>query len=202
LAPNACKQRLKARSLDVLGASLKLAAQGGGNAGQTCIRMLLDHSGLSPLGICKNQYSHAFRIELLPTQNAIGPGVATYKAGTPVYVLVRMINDSNGVVHYSLTNPAFDYEVDVREVFGKPVSETERFREMKKNAKENANIAIVGRFVSCVLKPHKTGQDTIEVSDFYDLSIPGKYSVEIRGKFRDVSENFVISNRLEITVTP
>jgi hypothetical protein len=98
-------------------------------------------------------------------------------------------------VHYGLTNPGFDWEMDVRDQAGNPVPETEEFRKMKQNGSFTAV-----RNILVTLKPHETGQDTIEVSYFYNLRSPDKYSIQVRREFPEVGKGFVASNRLDMTV--
>jgi hypothetical protein len=141
--------------------------------------------------------TNGFALQLAPSQNAVQPGVAVWKAGAPIFVLVTTINNSLRTVHYSLTNPGFDWEMDVRDESGNVVAETEEFRKMKQDRK---NWLTAGRNVLVELKPHETGQDTIEVSYFYNLRSSGKYSVQVRREFPEVGKGFVQSNRLDINV--
>jgi hypothetical protein len=137
-----------------------------------------------------------FALSLVPSQNAVQPGVAVWKAGTNVFVIVQMTNDSNKTVHYSLMNSGYDYEMDVRDASGKPVPETERLRKLK----ESVQGPISGRNILVTLKPHESGQDTVELSSFFDLSSPGRYSIQVRREFPDVGKGLIESNRLEITL--
>jgi hypothetical protein len=150
--------------------------------------------------LAEGKQKNRFLLRLTPSQNAIQPGVASWKLGTAVFVIVTMINDSDRVVHYGLTNPGWDYEMDVRDASGNPVPETERLRELRENLK-NGRI-ITGRNILGTLRPHETAQDTIEVSSFYDLSSPGEYSIQVQREFLDVGKGFVKSTRLVLTVTP
>ena len=110
-----------------------------------------------------------------------------------------MINESDRVVHYGLTNPGWDYEMDVRDASGNPVPETERLRKLKENLKNRTDN--YRQKHSRKLKPHETAQDTIEVSSFFDLSSPGDYSIQVQREFPDVGQSLVKSNRLSLTVT-
>lgn len=147
----------------------------------------------------EDRKTHGFALQLVPSQNAIQPGVPTWKVGAAAYVLVMMINNSNRTVHYSLTKPGFDWEMDVRDGAGNPVSETELLREMKQNAQKGL---VSGRNILGILKPHETARDTVEVGSYYDLSRPGKYSIQVQRVFSDVGKEFVQSNRLEMTIEP
>jgi hypothetical protein len=68
--------------------------------------------------------------------------------------------------------------------------------------KEKSGVRITGRNIMGSLKPHDTAQDTIEVSDFYDLSRTGEYSVQVQREFPEVGKEPVKSNRLELAITP
>ncbi len=150
--------------------------------------------------VAEGKQKNRFLLRLTPSQNAIQPGVSSWKLGTAVFVIVTMINESDRVVHYGLTNPGWDYEMDVRDASGNPVPETERLRKLKENLKNG--LIITDRNILGSLKPHETAQDTIEVSSFFDLSSPGDYSIQVQREFPDVGQSLVKSNRLSLTVTP
>jgi hypothetical protein len=139
-----------------------------------------------------------FVLELAPSQNGTQPGVANWKVGAPVFVLVMMINNTSRTIHYSLRNSAFDYEMDVRDASGRPVPESESFRKLKEQVK---NSPVHGRNILVTLRPGETGQDAVGVNGLYDLSSPGQYSIQMRREVPDVGKGFVQSNRLELTVT-
>jgi hypothetical protein len=111
-----------------------------------------------------------------------------------------MINQSKHVVHYSLTNPGRDWEMDVRDSAGKSVGETDLFRQMKENLK-NGSIT-TSRNIIGALQPNQKAQDVIEVQMFYDLSRPGEYSIQIQRTFPDVDKHPIKSNRLTLSITP
>jgi hypothetical protein len=111
-----------------------------------------------------------------------------------------MFNQSTRVVHYSLTNPGWDWEMDVRDSTGKPVGETDMFRQMKENLKNGS--VITSRNIIGTLRPNEKAQDVIEVQMFYDLSRPGEYYIQIQRKFPDMGKEPIKSNRLALTITP
>jgi hypothetical protein len=128
-------------------------------------------------GLARSRKDSGFALQLGPSQDAIQPGDATWKAGAPVFVMVTMINDSKRAVHYSLTHPGLDYVMDVRDASGNAVPETEHFRQMKEALK--SGFRITARNILVTLEPHQTQQDAIEVSFLYDLSRLGEYSIEV-----------------------
>jgi hypothetical protein len=81
--------------------------------------------------LAEGKQKNRFLLKLAPSQNAIQPGVLFWKLGTAIFVIVTMINESGRVVHYDLTNPGWDYEMDVRDASGNPVPETELLRKLK-----------------------------------------------------------------------
>jgi hypothetical protein len=150
--------------------------------------------------LAEGKQKNRFLLKLTPSQNAIQPGVSFWESGTAIFVIVTMINESDRVVHYGLTNPGWDYEMDVRDASGNPVPETERLRKLKENLKNG--LIDTGRNILGSLNPHETAQDTIEVSSFFDLSSPGEYTIQVQREFPDVGRGFVKSNRLALTITP
>lgn len=151
-------------------------------------------------GPARSRKDSGFALQLGPSQDAIQPGEATWKAGAPVFVIVTMMNDSKRTVHCSLTHPGLDYGMDVRDASGNAVPPTEHFRQMKEALK--SGFRMTARNILVTLEPHQTQQDTIEVSFLYDLSRPGEYSIEVGREFHEVGKDPVRSNRLKLTITP
>jgi hypothetical protein len=118
----------------------------------------------------------------------------------PVLLIVTTVNHSNKDLHYSLTNPGFDYAIDVQDESGTPVPETEHRRPMKEGLR--SGLRIMGRNIMGTLKPHETAQEMIEVSYFYDLRRPGEYSVQVQREFPKIGKELLKSNRLEFAITP
>jgi len=118
-----------------------------------------------------------FLVEIAPSQNAIQPGIATWKVGTPVFVIVTRKNISQHALRFALTNPAFDYETTVLDAQGKPVPETENFRKMKEAVQQGG--FSTARHIMVLLEPQETHKDSIEVSYLYKLDKPGTYTVQV-----------------------
>jgi hypothetical protein len=169
----------------------------------TWIRTLAVAAGLvasavfGSAALSKDPGAYGFTLQLVPSQNAVQPGEPVWKEGNTVFVLVMAVNNSDRTVHYSLTNPWSDWEMDVRDEAGKPVPETEEFRKLKQN---RAGSLTYGRNILVTLKPHESGQDTIEVSYAYNLSSAGKYFIQVRREFPEIGKAPVESNRLEIKI--
>ncbi len=138
-----------------------------------------------------------FIFKIAPSQNAIQPGPPTWKTGAPVFFIVTMKNESDRVLHFALTNPAFNYLTTVSDSQGRPVPETENFRKMR----ENDRLLQFRRNIFVTLKPQETCQDTIEVGYLYDLSKPGEYVVQVeRDLPPELGEGIVKSNIVKISV--
>jgi hypothetical protein len=92
-----------------------------------------------------------------------------------VFFIIRMRNNSEHVLHFALTNPAYNYRATVLDSKGKEVPETENLRKLREQLRSPFGIATLNALVE--LKPHETQQDTIEITYLYDLSKPGEYTV-------------------------
>jgi hypothetical protein len=141
-----------------------------------------------------------FVLHLSGSHDSIYPDSAVWRVRDPVRVIVTMINQSKHTVHYSLTSPGQDWQMDVRDSNGNPVGETEMFRRMKENIKNRA--IVESRNMIGFLKPNGQAQDVIDVQMFYDLSRPGEYSIEVQRAFPQVARAPIKSNRLTLTITP
>jgi hypothetical protein len=140
----------------------------------------------------------ALVLQIAPSQNAIQPGSATWKTGAPVFFILTMKNNSQHVLHFALTNPAFNYRAKVLDSHGKPVPETENFRKFREALESGLSST---RNILVVLKPHETCQDTIEVSYLYDVVKPGEYTIQIeRDMPPELGLGVVKSNVVKITV--
>lgn len=151
------------------------------------------------LGFITTAHQNApFLIEIAP-QNAIKPGTAEWKAGAPVSVILTMKNTSQRVLHFALTDPAFDYRMTVLDSkHDERVPVTENFQKMEKELKQGHART---RNVLITLKPQETCQDTIEVSYFYDLERPGQYTVQVeRDMPPELGKGIVESNTIRVTV--
>jgi len=111
-----------------------------------------------------------------------------------------MINQTGRDVHYGLTNPGWDWDMDVRDSKGNPVGETDLFRQMKEDLKKRP--IITSRNITGTLQPNEKHQDVIEVQMFYDLTRAGEYSIQVQRVFSDVAKDPIKSNRLILTITP
>lgn len=141
------------------------------------------------------------QILLLPSQDGSLPGVAEWKVGNPVHVLVRVINNTKKAVHFGETNPGWEYEMDVRDGRGYPVPETDALKRIKENLKSGPGI--IFRNSRVTVQPHQTvADDSIEVTYYYKLDHPGRYTIQISRLIGDFSKKPVRSNRLTLNLNP
>lgn len=112
----------------------------------------------------------AFVLQIAPSQDAIQPGTATWRTGAPVFFILTMKNNSPHVLHFALTNPAFDYRAKIFDSHGNPVPGTENFRKLRESLKSGV---FSTRDKPVVLKPDETCRDAIELSYLYQLANPG-----------------------------
>jgi hypothetical protein len=141
-------------------------------------------------------------LAITPSQKATQPGVALWKAGDPVFMILTMKKDSKPVLHFALphAHPAFNCRTEVCDAQDILVPETEHLRKLRKSLKSGF---LTTRNVLVTLKPQETCQDPIEVSYLYDVSRPGHYSVQVE---RDLplerGQGVVKSNTITATITP
>ena len=119
------------------------------------------------------------------------------KAGSEVSVEVTLTNISNRIVTLELTSPFCDYDVEVRESAGNLAPDTE-----VKKATDCAHREMTGRHIIVQLRPHESEKESIPVSAFSDMSMPGKYTVTVTWKApKELGNLAVKSNAVTVTVT-
>ena len=151
--------------------------------------------------LAQDEAQSIFAISIAPSQDATQPGTPVWNVGAHVFVIVTMTNNSNRTLHLSLIDPVFDYRMTVRDdATGQPVSETEQYRKMK--ASQKSHFHTTG-LILVTLKPHASLADAIDVSQLYDLSRPGEYSIQIeRDKPTELGTGGVQSNVINATIKP
>jgi len=97
------------------------------------------------------------------------------------------------------------FRVDVQDVEGNTPLDaalgqsTNHLGEAPPEAASMAAARAAGTLVS--LKPGQDWRNTIRVSDLYDLSKPGQYTIQVR-RWDDETKTWVKSNKITVTVTP
>jgi hypothetical protein len=146
-----------------------------------------------------------FSISLASSDDAIMTSSGIHRAGSPIFLLVKLANNSNKTISIS----SFDsdsYAMDVRDEHGNPVPETNEVRRMREERSAPAN-SLRGRKTSKGLigemKPHTATSETLEVNKYYDMSCPGKYTIRLTRQLpEELGSGVVESNAITVTVTP
>jgi hypothetical protein len=134
---------------------------------------------------------------------------STVKSGSPVWVTVRMENYSNRGLPVYRENAAdqggFVYKADIRTQTGTLAPETKFGRRIQDHdtAEERARepYVTVTSGGEQNLGPGKSIIDRMNISKLYDLTRPGKYTLELQ-RFDTESKTFVRSNKITVTVIP
>ena len=141
----------------------------------------------------------AFVLQIAAAQNAIFPGSATFRIGAPIFLVITMKSNSQRVLNFALTNPAFNYRARVLDSTGKLVPKSDNLRRVKEELKSGQPIE--SRNVLVTLKPQQTCQDTFELSYWYELVHPGGYTVQLEREMPpEVGSGIVKSNVLSISL--
>ncbi len=139
------------------------------------------------------------------SDNGVSQGSAVYKSGSPVFLLVTLKNNSTK----TLSVPSFDqtyYTIDVRDDRGNRVAEAEEARSRHVAADSPTNLLhgrTVGNGINGEVKPRATWKAAIEVSALWDMTRPGKYTIQVQRELPDeIGKGVVKSNTINVTVTP
>ena len=118
------------------------------------------------------------------------------KTGTRIMVRVTTTNNSDRPITYYNTNPGCDYSLRVLTAGGAPAPETP-FK--KQTSCDGGNLGITGRNIRVSLKPGESSSEDILITDLYDMSRPGEYTVQVDRAFPDIGR--LTSNIAKISVT-
>lgn len=131
------------------------------------------------------------------------------KAGSPVAVSVTLTNHSGRTLSASLWDYPDDYTTDVTDAQGNPAPESEEVR--KERAQMNAcrksgnrlcGKKFGGHGVISQFKPGETWHETVLITKYYDMSSPGKYTIQLERKLpEELGKGTVKSNPITITMT-
>jgi len=150
---------------------------------------------------CASRAVHAqtpLAIKISPTHDGITVGSGVEKAGSPILVIVELTNDSGKDVSVSSHDYAECYTFEVLDAEGYPAPETEWMREWKNPGRRRSGHGVIA--------PVKTGvswKEQLRISDFYDLSRPGTYTIQVERKLpEELGTGTVTSNTITITVLP
>jgi hypothetical protein len=119
------------------------------------------------------------------------------KSGSKIMVQVTTINQSKKPVTYENVRRACDYSVVVRTSNGALAPETAYKKQLVCGG---GQLRMTGRNISVTPAPHQSDNEQIEITELYDMSPPGTYSVQIDRTFPTVGP--VSSNVVTVDVTP
>ena len=125
------------------------------------------------------------------------------KSGSIIWVDATVKNTSDEVISVGSTAPVeFAYDIDVWTDKSARAPETKLGRRRNnRTTPEDETMVILSDSAESPLKPGKTLTDHVNVSKMYDLSQPGKYTIEFR-RLDEETKTFVKSNKITLTVTP
>ena len=101
-----------------------------------------------------------------------GPG--TVKSGSKVMIQVARTNISGQAILFRVEPIEYRYEVVVHDAHGDMAADTDHGREVRRDF---GGIQYSGP--AFPLPPRETMKDELVISDLYDLSRPGRYSVQV-----------------------
>lgn len=139
-----------------------------------------------------------------PQQNAsaplslqIAPALEQVSAGTEVRISTKLTNNSDKPVAVERTD-VFPYMVMVRRADGNLVPETERGRELRKRQTLRAACQLPSlRRTAVTLNPGETESGDCAISDWYDLTAPGEYHIQLQFKWNG---QVIASNTIKVRV--
>jgi hypothetical protein len=125
------------------------------------------------------------------------------KSGVELRLSVTVTNTSDRTIGFIrspglLPEEGYRYEIEVRDAGGHPAPSSAHMRDLK-----NKTTATFESNVARWLKPGESFVDEIDVTKFYDLSQPGKYTISVARPIppaQNLGEGKVKSNSITVTV--
>lgn len=135
-------------------------------------------------------------ITLRPSKGDTTTGTGVVIAGSPVYVLVDLKNNSDKIVSsMSIDYPPY-YIIDVRDEEGYPTPETKFMRELR-----DPNHRGFGSGGLFQYNPGESWKEQLTITHYYEMSRPGKYTIQLERKLpEELGVGTVKSNTITITV--
>jgi hypothetical protein len=145
------------------------------------------------LATANNSAAQAGLVSSAPTNFTlnISMGHSIVKVGAKVAIQIALTNTSDKPIGLHAEIEDYGFMVDVKTESDGAAVNTDRGREWKKNNGTRQETS--GPML--LLKPGETQRSSLAISDLYDLSRPGKYSVQ-------VCRGTVKSNTMVVTVVP
>jgi hypothetical protein len=122
----------------------------------------------------------------------------TVKTGSKIGIRVTTTNESDHPITYHNTNLC-NYSFKVFTSAGSPAPETELQKSLNCDFR-GPMTGITGRNILVTLKPGESSSEDFRLLEFFDMSEPGEYSVQVDRTFPNIGR--VSSNIVTITVTP
>ena len=117
------------------------------------------------------------------------------RVGSNIVVQVATTNESNRVISYHNKNLC-DYSVTVRTKMGTSAPET-RFKKQLNCG--DGQLRVTGRNILVTLKPGESKSEDISITEMYDMSANGEYTVQVERTFPDIGH--FTSNIAKVEVT-
>ena len=119
------------------------------------------------------------------------------KAGSQIGIRVTTTNETDHLITYHNTNLC-NYSFKVLTGAGTPVSETKVKKAL--NCGGKVDVKITGRNIIVTLKPGESSSENIVLTELYNMSQPGKYSIQVDRKFPGIGH--FSSNVASVDVKP
>jgi hypothetical protein len=118
------------------------------------------------------------------------------KSAVKVTITVKNVTRRRIVVDKLLGGETgeFLHEFDVRNARGEPAAETEYYRGFKEGGPDG-----IYEIMGHPLEPGESLVDNVTLSKLYDLSLPGRYTIQARRRDSE-SKTYVKSNTITLTV--
>ena len=132
----------------------------------------------------------------MPFSLVVRPIMATVQLGSPVVIELTTTNNLTRPIKLGKSNPGIEYQIDVRDANGQPVSQTALYKQLQ-------NPSSIFRLTSQILKAGESATEQFNIADFFDFSSLGTYSIQVQRPVpRQIGSGVVKSNIIEVTMTP
>jgi hypothetical protein len=134
-----------------------------------------------------------------PLSLAIANIAGQVTSGSEVKISINLTNTSDNPIVLE-DDGIFWYLVDVTRTDGKQVKQTEKGKELKKKQAlhESGQIPILKR-MAIKLAPGQTKSGECTISDLYDMTDSGEYTIQLQLKWNG---QLINSNKLEVSLNP
>jgi|HubBroStandDraft_2_1064218.scaffolds.fasta_scaffold48917_1 hypothetical protein len=131
------------------------------------------------------------------------------KTNSPVVVSVTLTNHSGRTLSASQWDYDDDYTIDVRDAQGNSAPESQAVRNTRSEVEacRNSGKAVCGRKillhgVMSRFRPGESWQETLLIAKYYDMSRPGKYTIQLERKLPEELGTYTVKlNPITVTLT-